>query len=145
MTVNLRNDQKVIDINMVYLNKVTKDLVRILGYSDEKVNIVILDNESISALNKKYLDKKGPTDVLAFSMKEGKEDFVTNNEVLGDIAVSAEMAKQRSNELEVDFQKELLLYIIHGVLHLIGYEDNKPSSKSKMKEKEKELLSQLEM
>lgn len=145
MAVNVKNEQNIIKIDIDLINSLIGDLLSILNFIEEDVNIVIVNNKRISELNKKYLGKEEPTDVLAFSMKEGKNDFVIKDEILGDVAVSAEMAYKRSKTLNIGLHKELILYIIHGILHLLGYEDYSGSSRKEMKMKEKELLSQLDI
>jgi len=93
----------------------------------------------IRDLNKKYLNKDRPTDVLAFRMQDG--DFRDlNPQLLGDIVVSVETATRRSRNLKTSFEYELYLYLAHGLLHLLGYTDMTKKGAQKMQRIQKELL-----
>ncbi len=103
------------------------------------MNILFLDDKAIAELHRRFLGKDGPTDVLAFGMQEGKS-LRGDPHLLGDIAISAERALDQSKRLRVSVQKELALYVIHGILHLLGYDDHDRRAHLLMRRKEKELL-----
>jgi len=140
MTVDVKNEQSHIELDIGLIKKAAYVLLKNLNLSEFELSILILDNESITQLNKKYLGKNTPTNVLAFGMQEGELNLKTKKKILGDVVVSAEMAKVCSEDSKLDFYKELILYIIHGVLHLLGYRDDTGTARKKMERKQEELL-----
>jgi len=105
------------------------------------INVIIMDNESIQKINNQYLGHDYPTDVLAFKMEEGIFE--------AEIYVSIEMAKlfaeenrpNKSNKSsKLKWREELVRYVIHGVLHILGYNDDTEENKIKMTKKENKYL-----
>jgi len=80
--------------------------------------------------------------VLAFSMSEGRR-LKRDSSVLGDIAISVDRARVQAARFDSSFKKEIVLYIIHGLLHLTGYDDESGASARLMRLKEKEILGYL--
>lgn len=111
-----------------------------LGYREGELSILLVDDKEIEGLNRRYLHRDGPTNVMAFSMRE-REMSELHPEILGDIVVSLETAKRQAIESEIDFKEMLARLLIHGLLHLLGY-DHEGSEKEarEMLQKEEELL-----
>jgi probable rRNA maturation factor len=105
----------------------------------EEITCVFSDNEFIRSLNKKYRKRDEPTDVLAFSFTEG-EDSEYRKHLFGEIYISVEMARENSKRYENTLMDELILLFIHGMLHLIGYNDESDSERGNMKERERYYL-----
>lgn len=82
-----------------------------------RINIILVDDKAIRRLNKKFRKKDKATDVLAFPM--GEEG------ILGDIAISRETAKKNAKRYGASYKRELKRLVIHGVLHLLGYDHGK--------------------
>ena len=101
---------------------------------DGEVSIVLTDNEYIRELNRKYRSVDRETDVLAFPMDE---------EILGDIVISVEKAKQQARVYRKSFENELGRLLIHGVLHLIGYDDSSREKSRKMHTRQEQILKQI--
>jgi len=80
-----------------------------------EISVALLDDPAITALNLKFLDVPGPTDVLAFSLGDRAE-------LIGDIYVGFEQAARQAAELGVSLQEELVRLAIHGALHVLGYD-----------------------
>lgn len=118
----------------VATNKVKKIAQRILKELTDgekwSIDIVFLSDKKIQTLNKKYLKHNYPTDVLAFNY----------GDCVADLAISLDMATKNAKIYNTSLKYETLLYIIHGILHLKGYNDNNPRSKKTMFEKQKELF-----
>lgn len=90
----------------------------------EKVNQVSLfltDDVTVRSLNSEYRNKDQPTDVLSFSQLEGENKLLTSP-LLGDIVISVQTAVRQARERDLEIEEELLRLIIHGLLHLAGYE-----------------------
>ena len=120
-------------LNVKKLRKAVVSILRKFDVHDGELSIVFATDSEIRPLNKKYRHKDRPTDVLSFSL--GDEN------VLGDIVISVDRAKAQAKIFGTSFKDEMKLYIIHGVLHLLGYDDETPAARKKMRQKEQELLS----
>ena len=108
------------------------------------MSILLVDNPQIQKLNRLWRKKDRPTDVLAFAQREG-EGADPADPVLGDIVISVEQAKKQAEAQGHSLEKELDILLIHGILHLLGYEHEHGGRQAKkMREKEKELLEKLE-
>ncbi len=111
-----------------------------LGYPQGELSILLVADKEIEDLNRRYLQRKGPTNVIAFPMREG-EIANLNPEILGDIVVSIETAKRQAFESGIDFKEMLARLLIHGLLHLLGYDHEGPEKEAgEMEQKEEELL-----
>lgn len=104
---------------------------------DGELSIAFVDNEKIMELNKKFLGHDEPTDVISFPLDDER---MPPNGVSGEIVVSAQMALETANTMHTDVERELILYVIHGLLHLIGYDDTSKKKAQAMHEREDELL-----
>ena len=92
-----------------------------MGSPDSELSILILDDPEIAQLNQQYRDRQGPTNVLAFPMHEGDCSGI-NPELLGDVVISAETAAREGKELGFSFKQRFNFLLVHGILHLFGYD-----------------------
>lgn len=83
--------------------------------ADAEISVTLLDDEAIRAMNRDYLGKDRPTDVIAFSLGDG-------DETLGDVYLGVDQARRQAEELSVDYVEELLRLAIHGTLHVLGHD-----------------------
>jgi len=121
--------------------------------SNVELGLVITSQERVQQLNRSYLGRDEPTDVLAFSMfpaaKETGADlppFVTPPDGvvhLGEVIISHPQAVIQAEEQHHSIRKEIATLIIHGVLHLLGYKDDNPELKLQMSAKETEILTSM--
>lgn len=111
-----------------------------------EMSLVFTDSETVRRLNRDYRGMDEPTDVLAFYMLPQKEaadffalppDGVTR---LGEVIISYPQAVEQAKEQEHSTERELALLIIHGILHLLGYDHEEPEEEAKMRTREKEFL-----
>ena len=116
-----------------------------------ELGLVITGQERVQQLNLSYLGRDEPTDVLAFSAREeiGADfpPFVMPPDGvlhLGEVIVSYPQAVIQAEEHQHSIKKEIAILIIHGVLHLLGYEHDKPELKQQMSAREEEILSYIE-
>ena len=100
------------------------------GFRTGHLGVVLTDNVTIHALNLRHRKHDYITDVLSFNLD------CTNSHLEGDTVVSAEIAKERCEEFGWDDESELLLYVIHGTLHLVGYDDETEYDAQLMRQKE---------
>lgn len=97
---------------------------------DTILNIVFTDNATIHELNKRFLDRDRPTDVLSFNVHT--EYLPRELCILGDIYISTEKAQGQADQFQVTLQNELERLVTHGILHLIGYEHDEPKKLERM-------------
>jgi len=107
------------------------------------VSVWVTDNPAIRRVNRKYLGHDYATDVISFWF-EPETLAKTETEFLGDLVVSAQMAWQVSGRMKIPFRQELARYLVHGTLHLLGYDDKAPREQKKMHRRQEEILKGLE-
>jgi len=102
---------------------------------------VIVDDEQIQVINRDYLDRDKPTNVISFAMQEG-EGAGLMPELLGDVVISADTAARDAAEAGVPFESELYFLLLHGILHLLGFDHERGSAEDaeRMEERERELF-----
>lgn len=139
--VRLSKRQEVSVLNLHKGYRINSRLVKIIvSYilskqdmrSRASLEIVFLSDAQIRPLNKKYKGEDRPTDVLSFDLGD------TN-----DIFISIDKARENSKIFGTTFQEELTLYVIHGILHLSGYDDETKKDRAGMEKRQKEILSDL--
>lgn len=116
--------------NKIDVNKIVELSNNILSEENllEKnsyINIVITDDEEMTEYNRKFRSKDGPTDVLSF-------EYGLNEETIGDIVISYETVARQAPEYNNPTETELYLMIIHGILHLLGYDHEKNEKEAKI-------------
>ena len=120
------------------MGKALKDL----GCHDSELSILITGDDQIHELNREYLNRDKSTNVLAFPMTDDPDGIET--EMLGDIVVSVDTAKREASEMGITLHERIYELLVHGLLHLMGY-DHEISEKDEkiMRREEKRLLSLL--
>jgi probable rRNA maturation factor len=114
-----------------------------LGYRESELSILLVDDDEMQHLNREYLSRDHPTNVLAFSMKEGEDSHLSPT-LLGDVVVSTETAEQEALQRNVTLEEEMALLLLHGILHLLGYDhEHDPEAATVMEAKEEEVLTRL--
>ena len=120
---------------------------------DVELGLVITTPDRIRELNRRYRRIDRPTDVLAFAMTTGEEpeaestQFVTppdDVQHLGEVIISYPQAARQAQEQPHSVEKELAILVVHGVLHLLGYDHAEPAPERLMKAREAEILGTLE-
>lgn len=112
-------------------------VLRAEGRGEVGLSVSVVDDEAMAALHERYSGIAGPTDVLAFPL----EDEVPGPEaLLGEVVVSADTAAREAEARGLPFARELLLYVAHGVLHLLGYDDHDEEERNRMHARQEELL-----
>ena len=136
MKVEIANLQKHYKIKD---NKIKQVVEEVLGKksSSAKLSIAFVDNNEIKKLNKRYFDSDDVTDVIAFPLDNHK------NALNGEIVISVETAVDTAVKENVDVEGEIVLYVVHGLLHLLGYSDVNREDAIIMHEKESKILKAL--
>lgn len=134
--ISLSNEQSRHPVNEQQLIDAAKSVLADSPFSSAVISLVVVDDSAILELNRQYLDHDWPTDVLSFVL----EDSGTHLE--GEVIISADTAAEAAAELGCSAAAEQLLYVIHGVLHLVGYRDKTPVDAEEMRTSEAKFLRQ---
>jgi probable rRNA maturation factor len=102
-----------------------------------------VSHQRIKALNKKFLNRDHVTDVLAFDHCDNGSIKQKPRAIAGDIIISTDAALKNMKTYKTALPQELALYIVHGILHLLGYDDHKAGGIKRMRSKEQEILKSL--
>ncbi|MHB9098802.1 MAG: rRNA maturation RNase YbeY [Syntrophales bacterium] len=129
MTVSIKNHQTLFNIDLIRVRKSMKILLKELDCSDKEIGLLLVDDNQIQKLNNDYLDRNFPTNVISFSMTEGEFGNI-NPQILGDIVISVETASRDAANSQIDLPDELDFLIIHGLLHLLGYNHESTSAET---------------
>ncbi len=113
------NQQRKHRINLKKFKELLEKLNRNYRLGNPEVNLVFVDTKTIRGLNRKFLKKDAPTDVLSFPLSERGAD---GRFYLGDIIISVPQAFKQSSSKKHSLEKELKLLAVHGFLHLLGYD-----------------------
>ena len=143
MEVLITNQQNLYPISLDRIRETARSLLKDLGKTEAELSLLITDDEQIAEINKAYLDRSGPTNVIAFPM--GGSGFPgLPGELLGDVVISVETAEREAWDAGYEMEERFTELLIHGILHLLGYdhETNEQDAKQ-MSEKSEELLAQL--
>ncbi len=141
MPVSIHNHQKQFKIDLSRLRKSLKRLLRELNCDNMAIDLLLVDDKEIQKLNNAYLNRNHPTNVLSFAMTEGEFGTI-NPQILGDIVISLETASRDTLNSHIDLMDELEFLIIHGLLHLVGYnhENTSVEKATNMNARERELF-----
>lgn len=126
-------DVSVGKISKVKLKNWIRFAIQREGYQSGDITFIFCSDEYLLKINKEYLQHDYYTDIITFN-------YVENKLVSGDIFISIDTVRENAKEFSVSFENELKRVIIHGVLHLIGYDDVDESSQEIMTLKENEYL-----
>ena len=130
------NNSSVTKIDKKLIHKIVKKLAGDLSFKIYGIQINFINSKEITEINRKYLKHNYSTDIIAFNYSE------TKSEIDGEIYISVEDAASNSIKFEVTFVEEILRLVIHGFLHLVGYNDNNSTNKVIMKRLENKLFNQ---
>lgn len=111
---------------------------------EPEVSLLLVDDEKMAELNRRYRGVDGPTDVLSFPMLEGEEISGAGEEfLLGDIVISAPRALAQAEMYGHSLERELAFLTAHGMLHLLGYDHQTPDDEAEMRQRQREILARV--
>lgn len=131
-------NRQTLAVDLEALRDQMDTVLRAAGYSSGSLQIVLVDDAEIHAINRDFLEHDWPTDVITFSYADELPD--QPQALDGELVVSVETADRMAVEHGCSRHAELLLYCVHGVLHLCGYDDTTASERVRMRQREQELL-----
>ena len=137
MKISIRNFQKKIP---VYPKRIKKTILKVLSKEKAKISgeitVCFVNDSRIKKLNKTFHHRDSPTDVLTFDFAEPGNA----KGILVDIIISTDTALRNAKIFKTAPEYELNLYLIHGILHLLGYDDRTAKQKQLMRKKEKQYV-----
>ncbi|MBU1863629.1 MAG: rRNA maturation RNase YbeY [Candidatus Omnitrophica bacterium] len=123
------------------IEKIARVTLTRCGIRSGLLNIYLVGNRTIRRLNKTYKRRNAATDVLAFPIGE---EIPTRSHgmvcLMGEVVISLDQAKVQAGRFHTTFRQEVILYVIHGILHILGYDDIKNKDRQRMEKKQHELL-----
>ena len=125
-------DRPARGISAAWVKRLVQKTLKSEKSEKNSVGVLLTGNAGIRRLNKRFLNHDYATDVISFGLGEEKS--------LGDLVVSADMARRVSKELRIPFREELARYLVHGTLHLLGYDDKKKKDREKMFTRQEAIL-----
>jgi probable rRNA maturation factor len=139
MGIYIKNNQRSTRLN---LQRIIRDLnraLRLLGFQATELSVLFIGSKRMKSLNSRYRGINKVTDVLSFPMTD--KGPVPAGGLLGDIVICVPRSISQADDFGVSFYDELLRLMLHGLLHLVGYDHEKNSyQKRRMERKEEELL-----
>jgi probable rRNA maturation factor len=112
------------------LERAARMVLDLSGVGEADLSVVLVDEERIQGLNRKFLDIDAPTDVLSFPADE--PDPETGRRYLGDVVISLPRAIEQAQERGHPAEAEMQLLVVHGVLHLLGHDHSRTEEKDRM-------------
>ena len=132
--INIFKECKDIDFYKDHIVQLINLSLEATKYNQVKINIIFCDNDKLNSFKKEYFNDDVLTDIVTFPIKN-------DNKLEAEIYISIEMAKINADEFNVTLNNELSRLIVHGVLHLIGFNDDTEDSKKIMFLKQDEIIS----
>ncbi len=131
IVVEISNTQGFLDVDAARLTGLVEGVLRDEGVEHAAISVALVDNATIRRVNRKHLAHDWPTDVISFTLSAAGEP-----ELVGELVVSTEMAAATAKEVSAEPAAELSLYVVHGLLHLCGYDDLTESEIHEMRARE---------
>jgi len=121
MAILIENQQKNHPIRIQRIKAKAQAILNALDCPEGELSILIVDDPRIEELNRTYLNHAGPTNVISFAMQEGEHSGI-NPDLLGDVVISADTCAREAQDAEMPFERRFDQLLIHGILHIFGYD-----------------------
>jgi len=144
MNIVVVNRQRTRKINRRFVKQVVASLLAELKIQNAELGINFLTKPEMAQINEEFLQHVGSTDVIAFDYRDS--EFGVGNpefQLHGEIFICVDEAIRQAHKFRTSWQLEIARYLVHGVLHLLDYDDSNASKRRKMKRAENSLLRQL--
>ncbi len=135
LEIAINDAQRVLAVRVDWLVDVARAVLAAEGHTAAEISVTLVDNTAIHRLNRQYLEHDWPTDVISFDLTGPGEPLAA------ELIISTEMAIEAAARHGVAPTAELVLYLIHGLLHMCGYDDQTEEQRTRMRRRERELMS----
>lgn len=140
MNLVIANRQRRRKINSRLLREIVGGLLTELEVTDAELGINLVAAREMALVNETFLNHTGSTDVITFDHREAAQKSRRTHTIHGELFVCVDDAIAQAKEFKTNWQSEVVRYIVHGVLHLLGYDDLKPQLRRTMKREENRLV-----
>jgi probable rRNA maturation factor len=134
IVIPITNRQKSLPLDRSRMRRAIRAILRDAGIDQAEISIAVVDDPTIAGLHQQFLDDPAPTDVLSFVLERSE------GRLEGEVVVSAETALACAAKYKSTPDDELLRYVIHGTLHLVGYDDASTGQRTAMRKQERKYL-----
>lgn len=129
--VAIADTQAFLAVDPEWLSGIARRVLRNEGIHRATISVALVDDAAIHRLNRVHLGHDWPTDVISFVLSEPDEE-----ELAGELVISTQTARKTAREMGIEERSEVALYLIHGLLHLCGYDDIEDEARRTMRERE---------
>jgi probable rRNA maturation factor len=140
ISVSVATPQEIVAIPYTEVKQAARHVLEQEGIKEAKISLAFVDNTTIHRINKQFLDHDEPTDVITFPLS-GKGA----KKLEGELVIGVEVGLEQAKELGHTVEQELTLYVIHGILHLCGYDDRNAKDSKEMRRMERKYLAELKL
>jgi probable rRNA maturation factor len=143
MDIQIANRQKGHPISLRNLRRRTRIILDALKSPEGEISILLVDDLQIAAMNRRFLGREGPTNVIAFPMQEGRLSGLSPN-LLGDVVISVDTAHREARAAGLALDERVTQLLVHGMLHLCGYDHEHDAAEARrMAAKSRALLAKI--
>ncbi|NKE72064.1 rRNA maturation RNase YbeY [Nitrospiraceae bacterium HYJII51-Mn-bac16s-1-B09] len=143
MQISMQNRQRTYPVNQKNLLRWARQILSLQKLDHAEMGIILVNNRQIRVYNRDYRKKDQPTDVLSFPMREGVGGEL-HPDFLGDVMISLERSAEEAILYGRSRREQLLILLIHGVLHLLGYDhERSPKEERRMQRRERLLFKRI--
>ena len=136
IAISITNCQKTLPVDRQRVRRAVRAILKDARVTEARISVAVVDDPTIAGLHQQFLNDPEPTDVLSFLLEQAPPALE------GEVVVSADTARTCGPRHGCSADEELLRYVVHGTLHLAGYEDSTPKKRAAMQRREEEYLSQ---
>ena len=137
--VEIANEQAACNVDESLIRQAVLEILAGEGITTGQISVALVDDPTIHEINRQHLQHDYPTDVISFVL-EREEGYLD-----GEVVASADTACAVAADLGWPAQNELLLYVVHGTLHLVGYDDQSDSDRDEMRSRERQYLARFDL
>ena len=134
--VSIASPQELVKLDRPRLREIVRQVMAEEDIKDYEISLAFVDNPTLHGINKRFLEHDEPTDVITFPYSSGKV-------LVGELVIGVEVALEQARVGGHEVDAELALYVIHGLLHLVGYDDKDAHDRKQMRVRERYHLNGL--
>lgn len=135
VAVEISNRQQAMAVNLAWLERIIRGAISVIQAEVAEISVLVVNDRRIAKLHAEWMQIPEPTDVLTFDLGSDPPQRLA-----GDIVVSGETARRVARELGWQPRQELAYYMVHGLLHLAGYDDITPGERRRMRKRERMVM-----
>jgi len=140
LVVDVSDRQSLLRVSARGLERLVRSALIAEGVEQAEIGVILVDDRRIAAVHRRWLGLAGPTDVITFDLSAGTAGPPGSGVLAGDIVVSTETARRMARAVGWTPRQELAYYIVHGVLHLTGYDDHTAADRRQMRARERAVM-----